>query len=304
MKPTPKYASKNLKVVNYEELTIHAMTPCVKYAAMVFEGIRAYWNEELKQSFLFRLNCHNERFFDSAKILNFEHNFTFDELNNSLIELLRTLDTKTDTHIRQMMYVDGNGELDSSKPVHTVAVALSRKSNKEQKGLKILVSSWRRIDDVSMPPRIKSAANYQNGRLAKLQARHDGYDNALLLNANGKVAEGPGACFFIVKDGVLITPPKTSAILESITRDTIITIAKSDLNLAVEERDIDRTEIYLADEAFFCGSGAELTHIYQLDQHKIGDGTVGKITDLIHKYYLKIVTGQVEKYKHWLTPVY
>src|SRR5581483_406695 len=154
-----------------------------------------------------------------------------------------------------------------------------------------------------MPPRIKAAPNYHNSRLALLQARADGYDNALLLSSDGKVTEGPGYCLFMVRGGRLITPPVTSGILESVTRDSLIQLAPS-LGLEVVEREIDRTELYVADELFFCGSAAEVTPILSVDRIAVGDGAAGPHTRAVREAYMAVVHGLVPERAGWLTPVF
>jgi branched-chain amino acid aminotransferase len=165
------------------------------------------------------------------------------------------------------------------------------------------VSSWERISDRSVSPRIKAGANYINSRMAQLEALDNGFDSALFLNREGKVSEAPGSCIFIVRRGVLITPPITASILEGITRDTIINIAKNDFGLTVIERDIDRTELYVCDEIFLCGTAAEITPIVSVDKIIVGDGKTGEITNSISQRYFDIVRGKVEAYKEWILPV-
>jgi branched-chain amino acid aminotransferase len=165
------------------------------------------------------------------------------------------------------------------------------------------VSSWERISDRSVSPRIKAGANYINSRMAQLEALENGYDTALFLNREGKVSEAPGSCIFIVRDGALITPPITASILESITRDTVIDIAKNNLGLTVIERDIDRTELYICDEIFLCGTAAEITPIVSVDKIIVSNGKPAEITNSIKQGYFDIVRGKVEAYKEWILPV-
>lgn len=304
MKEYPEYVYKNGEIIPYQDAMIHAMSPCVKYGAMVFEGIRAYWNEEQGKQYLFRLEDHAKRMLISAKLCRMAHSFTLDDICEANIKLLSALKYHGDMHIRQMMYVDGDGELGSSGPISLISVALPRgRAKASETGLNVAVSSWSRIDDRMMPPRIKASANYQNGRLGKMQAKLDGYDSCIFLNTQGKVTEGPGACLFIVRNGNLLTPPTTAGILESITRDTLITLAEQHLQIDVQERDIDRTELYIADEAFFCGSGEELTPIVSIDKHQIGDGVLGRISELIRSLYLDTTRGCRTEYSDWLTAV-
>ncbi|GAG06187.1 unnamed protein product, partial [marine sediment metagenome] len=161
-----------------------------------------------------------------------------------------------------------------------------------------------RIDDNSIPPRIKCGANYQNSRLATMQAEADGYDQPIILNGDGKVSEGPGACFFMVRRGVVVTPPVTAGILESITRMSLLKLFREELKIPVEEREIDRTELYVADEAFFCGSGAEIVPIVSIDKLPVGDGKPGPVAKEILNLYFNIVRGNNPKYMEWCTPIY
>lgn len=305
MKGKPEFVYFNGQITPYENAVIHSMTPCVRYGAMVFEGLRGYWNDETKEMYVFRLEDHSKRLIQSTKLLRISHDYTVNSISDANLQLLKRLNYQEDVHIRQMLYVDGDGPLDSPGPAGLISVALPRGgSAMADMGIHIAISSWTRIDDTSMPPRIKAAANYQNGRLAKMQAKIDGYDNVLFLNKSGKVTEGPGACFMFIKDSKLISPTITSGILESITRDTLLKIASEDLNIEVVERDIDRTEVYVADEAFFCGSGAEITPVISVDRHQIGNGKKGELTSALHNYYLEVTRGNISKYNTWLTPVY
>jgi len=165
------------------------------------------------------------------------------------------------------------------------------------------MSAWRRLSD-NVPPRVKAGANYQQSRLVSVQARVDGYDNAIMLNDGGKVSEGPAACLMMVRDGRPITPPVTAGILESITRSTQAELLAAELTLPLLEREIDRTELYLADEAFSCGSACEVLPITSVDRYPVGDGSIGPLTRQIRKLYHDTVRGSAPKYEHWLTPVY
>jgi branched-chain amino acid aminotransferase len=166
------------------------------------------------------------------------------------------------------------------------------------------VASWRRISDDTVPPRLKAGANYQNSRLAQTEAKVNGYDTAIILNHRGTVAEGPGACLMMVRNGKLITPPVTAGILESITRATLMELAGRDLAVEVMEREVDRTELYVADEVFMCGSGLEVLPITSVDRIAIGDGTRGPLTKRIQDVYFAAARGELPAYRHWLTPVY
>lgn len=301
----PKYVWMDGKIIPFDEAKLHISSPAVRYGFNVFEGLRSYWNENKKELYSFRLRDHYRRLFESAKIMRFKVNYTMDECQKFLIELLHENQFREDVHIRHMLYLGGFGGLDDTEPIGMHITALPRgRSYDQQIGIHCTISSWRRISDNSTPPRLKSGANYQNGRLASLQAKADGYDLPIFLKENGKVSEGPGACFFMIRRGVVITPPVTADILESITRTTLIELFKKELNIQVMEREIDRTETYVADEAFFCGTAAEVTPIVSIDKLPVGDGKVGPITCEIMNIYYKIVRGMSPKYKDWLTPTY
>jgi len=221
------------------------------------------------------------------------------------IELLRKNEFKEDVHARHVACLEGFGHFSAKEPVgiHIVAQARGRGYDVEN-GIRCAVSSWLRINDNSIPPRIKAGANYQNSRLATLHAKEDGYDQPILLNSNGKVAEGPGACLFIVRRGVVATPTVTAGILESVTRTTLLELFPSELKIQVQEREIDRTELYVLEEAFFCGSGAEITPVVSIDKFPVGDGNPGPITRQIQEVYFDIVRGNNPKYIKWCTSIY
>jgi branched-chain amino acid aminotransferase len=194
--------------------------------------------------------------------------------------------------------------MEATGPVGLAVDALPRKLSTKP-GISACVSSWMRIADGAMPPRIKCSANYQNGRLATLEAKANGYDTALLLNGRGKLAEAPGACCFIVRRGVPVTPPVTADILESVTRATLLELFRKELGVTPEVREIDRTELYVADEAFLCGSGWEITPILSIDQLAFGEGKEpGPVTRAIQDCYFGVVRGERLSYRDWLTPVY
>ena len=199
-------------------------------------------------------------------------------------------------------YVGGPG-LEATSPTGMYINPRRRPRIGDGNGLNCCVSSWQRTSDNAIPIRLKCGANYQNGRLAALQAKADGYDSPIFLNRHGTVAEGTGATFFMVRKGKLVTPPVTSDLLESITRSTLIESLCPALGMDVVERDIARTELYVADEAFFCGTGAEVTPVVEVDDRAIGDGSPGPITKRLQKIFFDAVHGRNPAYRHWLTPV-
>ncbi len=302
---TPQYMILNGELVPYAEARIHAQAVGLRYGANIFEGIRAYWNDEREELYLFRHEDHLRRLQRSMKLMRFEPPWSLRELREPLLTLLRANGFREDLHVWQQVFLAGEGAPDVGGPLGMSIYCGPRgRVKKSEGGLDGCVSSWARISDAAMPPRIKCSANYHNGRLALLQAKADGYDCTVLLNSRGKVAEAPGACLFIVRDGVPITPPITSDILESITRATLIQLFPEVHELPVQEREIDRSELYVADELFLCGSGWEITPVVSVDRYRIGDGTIGPVTRAIQETYFSVVRGRGELHKDWLTPVY
>lgn len=258
--------------------------------------------------YVFRLKEHLDRLENSAKIAQIALPYSGQELLDHLLELIRRNDLRQDLHIRLSAYVgEDDGRLESTGPVG-VAIATMPMGRYDalgvRDGLNVCVSSWRRISDESMPPRVKTSANYHNSRLALLDARAAGFQDAILLDQRGKVTEGPGYNFFMVRAGRVLTPPVTYGILEGVTRDTLIRLFPRLHDLAVTEREIDRTELYSAEEAFFCGSGKEVVPIGSVDHRRVGDGQIGAWTERIRESYFDVAKGRCQEFSDWLTPVY
>lgn len=299
-----RYLYLNGKLLPYDEARIHVQSAAVKYGASVFEGLRAYWNRAQGELYVFRLQDHIDRLFGSLRLMRMEHSYTREELASSILEVLRKNEVREDVHIRQSAYIEADGALDATGPVGLAVDAKAYRVT-DKPGIAVGVSSWTRISDAAMPPRIKCSANYQNGRLAQLEARANGYEGALLLNSRGKLAEAPGACCFVVRRGVPLTPPVTADILESVTRATLLELFAKELGVRPEEREIDRTELYVSDEAFLCGSGWEITPILSVDKLPLGDGArPGPLTRKIQECYFAVARGEKPAYRSWLTPVY
>lgn len=291
------------KVMPLNDAKINVMSPTAQFGLNVFEGIPCYWNEEEEQLYAFRLDAHYKRLLQSAKLLQIDCKYTAEDMKNALIEVLRACNYKENASARQTLFVDGNGSWRSDGPVSMWVSPIQRKRTSAEynkKGLKVCVTSWRRINDTMLSPRIKCGANYMNSRMGQREALRNGYDTCLFLNESGKVSEGPGSCFFMIKDGKLITPQLTDSVLESITRDSIIQIAKG-LGIEVVERTIDRTELYTAEEAFLCGSAMEITPISSIDGYEINEH---KLIDTLHEEYLKAAKHMSPNYYHWVTKVY
>ena len=300
-----KFIWMNGKMIPFNDAVVHVLSPVARYGANVFEGIRVYWNQDDNQLYAFRLREHYQRLLESAKIMRLHTDTTIENCENIFLELVRRNEFKEDLHARHTIYADGFGPFNATEPVGMFAAAYPRgRAFDFENGIHCAVSSWKRIDDNSVPPRIKCGANYQNSRLASIQAKEDGYDQAILLNSSGKVAEGPGACFFMVRQGEVVTPPVTAGILESITRATLIELFRKELNLPVVEREVDRTELYVAEEAFLCGSGAEIVPIVSVDRLSVGDGKPGPVVQQMRTLFFDVVRGKNTAYKHWCTPIY
>ena len=295
------------KIVPVAEATVNVLSPTSQFGANVFEGIRCYWSEQDQQLYAFRLADHYKRLQNSIKILRFNSPYSTSDFQQGLVDVVKANGYREDIAVRQTVFVDGiGGTWNSCEPINMFIAPIAKPFQKiqDKAGLRCQVSSWERISDRNLSPRAKVGANYINSRMAYLEARENGYDTALILNNQGRISEGPGACLFMVRDNKLITPPPTASVLESITRDTIIRVAAEQLGIETQERDIDRTELYICDEAFLCGSAMEVTHITNIDGLAVGDGKLGKITQDLSNIYHQIITGQLSQYKDWLTPIY
>lgn len=292
------------RIIPASEARIGVLSPTVKYGINVFEGIRGYRSEAGSSLTLFRLREHFERFRRSMAMMGYGRSAPIEELQSIVMSTVKANKPATDIHLRLSAYVLGDGFIDAAEPVAFMcAVARAPSIRPEERTIRAGVSSWRRIDDTSLPPRIKIGANYANSRLALMEARRHGYEEAILLTAGGKVAESGAACIFIVRDGALVTPSLTQGILESVTRDTLIRLAREACGFRVEEREIDRTELLCADEAFLCGSSYEVSPIRSIDQITFAGGVPGPISKALWESYNRAVRGGLEDYTKWLTPV-
>ena len=294
----------NGKLVPPAQAVLPVNSAAVFYATNVFEGLRAYWNAADDEVYSFRLPEHFQRFRESMKTMRFTIPYSDLDLYEAVRQVLSGNEVREDIHMHMCAYVTGTG-LNATTPTGIYINPRRRPRVEEGQGLKCCVSSWARTSDNAIPIRLKCGANYQNGRLATLQANADGYDQPILLNKEGHVAEGTGATFFMVRKGRLVTPPITADILESITRTTLMdSICPELLGMGVVEREIDRTELYVADEAFLCGSGYEITPILSIDRFPLGDGKVGPITARLTRAYMDIVRGVDTRFPEWRTPTY
>jgi branched-chain amino acid aminotransferase len=273
--------------------------------ASVFEGIRAYRAAQGDELLIFRAGDHMKRLFGtSMRVLRLEIEYTPEQLVEGMRELLRANDLHEDAHLRVVAYFDEveyGKDLEGTTGSYILAYPRPR-SPRLETGIRSMLSPWRRLSENAMSPRVKASANYLNSRVSTVDAKLKGFDFPILLNEEGKVSEGPGQNVFLVRDGVLRTPRKTDAILEGVTRDTVLRLAAR-LELRVEERAVDPTELYVADELFLCGTGVQVSPVVEIDHRRIGAGTVGPITRAIKDRYFDAVRGRLPQYEHWLTPI-
>jgi len=294
------------KIMNVNDAKVNVLTPTSQFGLNVFEGIPCYWNEDQKQLFAFRLNDHYNRLLRSARLIEIDTTYSKEDMKTSLVEVIKANKYTENLSVRQTLFVDGFGSWHSSEPVEMFVAPIPKgETNSEynKKGLHCCVTSWRRISDSNLSPRIKCGANYINSRVGQREAIRNGYDTCIFLNEFGKVAEAPGSCLFMIKNGVLVTPVLTDSVLESITRDSIIKIAKS-MGLTIEERTIDRTELYTCEEAFLCGSSMGITPVLSIDRHILNNGVEGKITFDLKVNYLAAAHGMIDEFRDWVTPIY
>ena len=293
--------------VPLQEANINVMTHAFNYGTAVFEGIRAYWNADHEQLYALDLVPHYERLRGSARFLMMELRYSPEELAQLTVELLRRDNIREDAYIRPIVYksseVVGVRLHNLESDVTIFAVPFGQYIDTEG-GIRAQVSTWRRTDDNAIPARGKLTGAYVNGALAKSEAQLNGYDEAIVLTADGHVSEGSAENLFIVRDGKLVTPPVTDNILEGITRRALMRMAREELEVEVIERAVDRTELYLADEVFLCGTGAQISPVVEIDRRRVADGEPGPITRALSRTYFDAVRGRLEAYRHWLTPVY
>jgi branched-chain amino acid aminotransferase len=303
----PKYAFFVDGIVPIESAKVSVMTHGLNYGTGCFEGIRAYWNDDAQQLYVFRMQEHYERMHRSARILRIELGQSADELGEITLDLLRREGYREDAYIRPLAF----------KADEIIGVRLHKLTDwltifatpfgryiEQEEGAHVCFSSWRRVDDNVAPARAKITGTYVNSALAKTDAILAGYDEALVLTQTGDVSEGSAENFFIVRDGTLITPPVTSNILEGITRDTIVTLAREELGLQTIERPINRSEVYICDEAFFTGTGVQVAAITRVEHRPIGTGTLGPVVTALREIYFDVVRGKNARYRDWCTPVY
>jgi branched-chain amino acid aminotransferase len=301
------YAFFQGRFVPISEAKISVRTHAFNYGTGVFEGIRGYWNAAEEQLYLFRMREHYERLRLSCRMLRIELRYSVDELCDITTELVARNGYREDVYVRPLAYKSQEvigvrlHDLEDDLCIYTAPFGPYLEI---EKGIRVCVSSWRRIADTMIPPQAKVTGLYVNSALAKTEANEAGFDEAIMLTQEGTVSEGSAENIFLVKDGVLITPAPSEHILIGITRATIIEIAREELGIPTIERHIGRAELYLADECFLCGTGAQISPVVEIDRRPVGNGEIGPVTRRLQELYFDIVRGRNPKYAHWCRAVY
>ncbi len=295
------------EVKRYADAKVGLMTHALQYGTGVFEGIRGYWSPEHEQLFVLKLREHYRRMQNSVKVLKLKIPMNLDELCETSIELIRRNNFRQDVYLRPFAFKSSEEigvRLHNLKDSFAIYVTPFGNYVEVDGGIRCMVSSWRRIDDNVAPARAKITGIYVNSALAKTEAMENGFDEAIMLTQDGHVCEGSAENIFLLRDGKLVTPPTTDNILEGLTRLAMIELLRKELDMEVAERSIDRSELYVADEIFMCGTGAQISPVIEVDRRPVGDGQVGPVVSQLQKLYFDIVRGRNNKYRNWLTPVY
>jgi branched-chain amino acid aminotransferase len=291
----------------YREAKLGLMTHALHYGTGCFEGLRAYWSEELGQLYTFRQPEHYRRLRNSAKILEMELPHSIEELCSITDEVLRRNAYRQDVYVRPLCYKASEEigvRLHNLRTGFAIYTAPFGAYVDVDAGIRCMVSSWRRVDDNAAPARAKITGIYVNSALAKTEAMSNGYDEAIMLTHEGHVCEGSAENIFMVRDGSFVTPPETDNILEGITRATMIHLITEEMGLDVVQRSIDRSELYVADEVFLCGTGAQVSPVIEIDRRRVGDGEPGPLTMRLQSMYFDICKGRNDKFRDWLTAIY
>ncbi len=295
------------KVVPIEDANVNVMTHALHYGTAVFEGIRGNWNPSEEKLFIFRIREHYERLLQGCQMLMLDIPYSADELCDITIDLVKQCGYKQDLYIRPLAYKSeelvANLKLQEVSSDFTLIMVPFGEYLETDGALKCCTSSWRRVDDTNVPPRLKISGTYVNGILAKTEATLAGFDEAIMLTQDGFVSEGSGENLFMINDGAIITPPVSDNNLTGITRDSAMEIAKRELGIEVIEARIRRSELYFADEVFLTGTAAHIQAVGTLDNRKIGSGESGPITNKINEIYQMAIRGQNPNYMDWCTAV-
>lgn len=303
----PNFAFFKGEIVPYERAKVGVLTHALNYGTAAFGGLRGYWNSKEEQLYIFRPLDHYRRLLNSAKILRMSIEYTAENLKEITIELLRTEGYRQDVYVRPLVFksdeVIGVRLHDLKDELSIVSIPFGLYV-KNDTNAHLTVSSWRRIDDNVIPARGKISGAYANSSLIKSDAALNGFDDAVVLNQNGHISEGSAMNIFMIRDGVLITPPVTENVLEGITRKSVITLAKDELGMDVLERPIDRTELLICDEVFLSGTAVQITAVTMIDHIPVGDGIIGPIATRLRELFFNVVRGLNPSYMKWVTPVY
>ena len=303
--PTP-HAYFQGRIVPLEEAKIGVMTHAFNYGTAVFEGIRGNWNAEDGRLYLFRMREHYERLARSCHVLGLEMREPLDRLCELTLEIVERSGYEEDVYLRPMVYLSSEAlgvRLHGLESDLLIFIAPFGPYLDIDKGARCHTSSWRRVDDLGIPPRAKVTGIYVNSALAKTEAELNGFDEAIVLNADGHVSEGSGENVFIVRGGKLITPAPSDNILEGITAETVMELAAAELGVETVQRPIDRSELYIADEVFMTGTAAHLTPVVEIDRRTVGDGGAGPVTRELSRLFFDAIRGRSEKYRHWCAAV-
>lgn len=295
------------EIVPIDQAKISITNHTLHYGTGCFAGIRGYWNESRGQLYVFRLDDHYIRFLNSAKLLHSVIEYDKQQLQDFTLELLRKEGWKQNVYIRPIAYKDEGVFrvwLHDAKDKVAIFSQPTGGYLPDDTGITVCVSSWRRVDDTAMPARGKVNGTYVNSSLAKSDAMLSGFHEAILLNQDGHVSEATAANFMMVRDGTLITPPVTANLLEGVVRKSLLVLARDKLGITIEEREIDRSELYMADEAFFCGTGVQMAAVSSIDHRMIADGNKGPVTHQLGELFRAVLIGEEPGYMDWLTPVY
>jgi branched-chain amino acid aminotransferase len=291
----------------YQDVHLGLMTHALHYGTGCFEGIRAYWNETQEQLFCLLMEPHFKRLRDSAKIIRIDLPYSVDQMVEATLEVMRRNRYREDVYIRPFAFKSAEEigvRLHGLRDSFAIYTAPFGNYVDVDSGIRCMISSWRRVDDNAAPARAKVTGIYINSALAKTEANENGYDEAIVLTQEGHVSEGSAENLFIVRAGEVVTPPASDNILEGVTRNVLTRLMREEFGLVVVERSIDRSELYVADEVFLCGTGAQVSPVIEIDRRQIGDGRPGQITRDLQKLYFDIVKGRVEEHLDWLHPVY
>jgi len=303
----PNYAYFKGKIVPYADATVGVMNHSLNYGTAVFGGVRGYWNEQEEELFVFRPKDHFRRFLNSMKMMVMDTGLSEEELIRIVIELIQKEGYRQDVYVRPLAYkadeIIGVKLHDLQTEVTLFAVPFDRYVSNDT-GAHVTVSSWRRLDDNMIPARGKISGAYVNTAFIKTDAIRAGFDEAIVLSQDGHLSEGSAENLFMLRDGVLVTPPVSDNILEGITRRTTMELAREELGLEVVERSVDRSELFICDEFFMTGTAAQVTAITQVDHRKVGEGVMGPVTTQLRQLYNDVVRGKMKKYRHWNTPIY